>query len=120
MDQQLPSHDYQYVLASFWNARTLELDSHTNKRLAQVYPDLNVFHWMSNLDSYNHDFTFVVVNQPASGPADINGTSVIEVAGTPNKVSNCQNFQLYVYEPGSEGHTKLNDFIKSNLQKLKN
>lgn len=119
LDSQLQPRVQNYGVASFWRARSLELDSRTSKTITQVAPDLSVYPWMNNTASYSHDFTFVVVDTTTHSLQDVQGATVVGSAGAPQQIAHCPEFDLYIYEPRSPEAQRLNQAIQQSLQNYK-
>lgn len=118
LDSRLPA-GYRYGVASYWNARSLELTSKKNKRIAQVNPDLTVYYWMNNLADYEHrGFTFVVVDKQLASPLDIRREDVLQRAGRPLNIIHCPQIDVYLYPSGSQASKQLNYTIQSSLRHL--
>ncbi|MBF4463341.1 MULTISPECIES: hypothetical protein [unclassified Rathayibacter] len=98
-------------VGSFWIVRPLAL--YDSLPVQQVNPDFSVQVWMSNLASYDEDFSFVLVDPASPWPG-----ATEDAFGPPARTIDCGAIQIYDYA-GTAGQQRLDEVIASSLEKAR-
>lgn len=100
-----------HAVGSYWTSRYLTLYAPAEHQVYQVLNDFKPFNWLSNrLDHSKTSINSVIVDRESKPlMITVNDTKTL---GKPDLVHACQQFDIYVYKPGSSGHELLNVLIR--------
>lgn len=109
------SHKTAYGVGQYWTVRALDVYGQQNEQALQVNPNLTIYPWQANLGSYgNKHFSFIIVNKQPAPDAIIPGDPALP--SNPSRISDCNNFYVYQYAPGSKGYTELNKIVNQSYE----
>ncbi|MFT4028599.1 MAG: hypothetical protein QM675_01885 [Protaetiibacter sp.] len=109
LDEELDGTDANAV-ATFWLARPLELYGSQDGIVAQVSNDLEPFPWMNNLDDYDREFSYVLIDRIGFVTEDS-----VAGLGEPVSVTSCGAYDVLDYT-GTPGEEELNRIIREGLE----
>jgi|GEM_PF-2791898 len=102
-------------IGSYWDARPLDIYGQYHERVLQSYY-YSPFAWLNNLGSYqDKSYSFVLIDKKPRSLIELLLPATYKELGTPSKVSECPNFTVMQYSPGTPGHKLLNQKIQADL-----
>ncbi len=97
LDEKTRQKGIRNGLAHYWQAKYSSLLSKNNLHIVQVDPYVSPYHWINNLNWYQADFEFVIIDKNASIQYKIDETRVINRFGQPASTFDCEGSTIFVY-----------------------
>lgn len=90
-------NDIKNGIAQYLQAKYISMLSKNNLNIVQTYPNLSPFHWTNNLNWYNTDFEFVIIDNNIPPLYKIDKPKIIQRFGNPASIFKCENSEILVY-----------------------
>lgn len=97
LDEKTRQKEIRNGLAHYWQAKYSSLLSKNNLHIVQVDPYLSPYHWINNLNWYQADFEFVIIDKNAPIQYKIDETWVANRFGQPASTFDCEGSTIFVY-----------------------
>lgn len=97
LDEKTHQMGIKNGVTHYWQARYVSLLSENNLHLVPVNQALIPYHWVNNLNEYNTDFEFVLIDKTARPEYLIDESTIINRFGQPASLFNCGNTTAFVY-----------------------
>jgi len=120
LDNVAKAFDLKNGISEYWNAKKITETSKSNIWINQVTYNLELLHWMNNLNWYkdNYDergelkkYNFIIVN---TGPDGKEFSSKINInIGAATHTVECGSYKILIYN--GKDNIKLNDIIGKNI-----
>lgn len=82
----------KYGIGDYWNSKKLTALSHRNIFVNQVTYDLDIYHWINNLEWYkNREYSFIL-------PARLDKKKIVTLSGNPVTIANCNGTEIWFYK----------------------
>jgi len=85
-------------MAQYWLAKPITMLSKKRLMVVQVRKKLTPFHWINNLNWYNRQFDFVVVDDRSGRRQSVESKRVQAKYGSPAAVFACHDWKVLVYD----------------------
>jgi len=110
MQTNLDKLNLNYGVASYWDARPLDLYLN-NKTVLAVNKDLTPFYWLTNLYQYiNYKPEFAVSDSNTKNfPEEEDGSYLLNRFGPPTSIFTCSTYTVYNYK----GNVEFNSSMKN-------
>jgi hypothetical protein len=107
-------------VGNYWIVRGLDVYNKYNEHVLQVNTSLSPFPWLNSLGEYeNKNYSFILASRYEAIPTAL-PIYVYPNLGKSSKVTECPNFNVYQYYPGTDGYkllnSDLNDFVSQEIK----